>query len=145
MVVRRKKILYRWINTISQKSNFFHRWSILSVKLLKFLTDGSIDTFSVPWPIVSIDTIGIDPSIIWLKLSCPFSVLAIFTLFTIVFQKKLGVFLSPWQKMTKIGRIFLNFSFDRLIGTRDSVCTDGLMAIYQRRLLWSIVDTINQN
>jgi hypothetical protein len=42
MVVIRKKILSRWIDKIGQKSNFFHRWSIPSVKLLKVLTDGSI-------------------------------------------------------------------------------------------------------
>jgi hypothetical protein len=41
MVIIRKKILSRWINTIGQKSNFVHQWSILSVKLPKFLTDGS--------------------------------------------------------------------------------------------------------
>ncbi len=34
--------------------------------------------------------------------------------------------------------------FDRLIETIDSVCTNGSMPISQRRLLWSIVDSINQ-
>ncbi len=42
MVVIRKKILSLWIDKIGQKSDFFHRWSIPSVKLLKVLTDGSI-------------------------------------------------------------------------------------------------------
>ncbi len=54
------------------------------VKLLKFLTDGSIPVVSSMTD--SIDrTIGIGPSIIQLKLSRLFSVLVIFTLVTIVF------------------------------------------------------------
>ncbi len=46
------------------------------------------------------------PLIIQLKLSGPFSVLAIFTLFTIVFLKMLVVFSLPWQKTAKIGGFF---------------------------------------
>ncbi len=50
-------------------------------------------------------TDSIDRSIIQLKLSCPFVVLAIFTLYyTVVFQKKLGV---SWQKTANIRRFFL--------------------------------------
>ncbi len=44
--------------------------------------------------------------------------------------------------MAKIRKIILQF--DWLIKTIDSVRTDGSMAIGQRRLLWSIVDTIDK-
>jgi hypothetical protein len=36
---KKQKILSQWIDTIDQISNFLNRLSILSVKLLKFLTD----------------------------------------------------------------------------------------------------------
>ncbi len=55
------------------------------VKLLKFLTDGSIPVVSSMTDSGIDRTIGIGPSIIQLKLSCLFSVLVIFTLVTIVF------------------------------------------------------------
>jgi hypothetical protein len=53
----------------------------------------------------------LDPLIIQLKLSCPFSVLMIFTLFTIVFWQRLAVFSLPWQKTTKIWQIFYTVGF----------------------------------
>jgi hypothetical protein len=69
------------------------------------------------WLIVSIDTIVIDPSIIWLKLNRPLSVLAIFTLFTIVFLEEVGCFFHRLgKKRRKLGEFF-NISFDRLINT----------------------------
>jgi hypothetical protein len=46
------------------------------------------------------------------------------------------------KKQRKVGDCFKQFN--RLIDTIDSVCTDGSMTIGQRRLLLSIVDTIDQ-
>ncbi len=51
-----------------------------------------------------------------IKLSRPFSVLEIFTFFTIVFKKKLDVFSSPWQNTAKISRFFKT-----LVLTDDSI------------------------
>jgi hypothetical protein len=48
-----------------------------------------------------IDTIGTEPSIIRLKLSCPFSVLAIYTLFTIAFFEEVWRFFVAMAKNGK--------------------------------------------
>jgi hypothetical protein len=48
------------------------------------------------------DTIGIDPSIIRLKLSRPFSL----AFSVIVFYKKLGVFCRHGKKRRKLGEFF---------------------------------------
>ncbi len=53
------------------------------------------------WPIVSIDTIGIDPSIIQLKLSHPFSVLAVFCTFYQSFLVEAGHFFVAMKENNK--------------------------------------------
>jgi hypothetical protein len=51
------------------------------------------------------------------------------------FRRSWAFFHRYGKKQKKLGEFFKNFSFDRLINTIDSVCTDGSMAIGQRRLL----------
>ncbi len=72
MVVRRKKILSQWIDTIGQKSNL-----IYTVGQTSKIFNRQIDTFSVKHDRQNPSILDIDPSIIRLKLSRPFSVLAI--------------------------------------------------------------------
>ncbi len=64
--------MYRWS---SVWQGFCDRWSILSIKKKKSLTGGSILSRWSAWPIVSIDSIGIDLSIHrWL---CPSMILGL--------------------------------------------------------------------
>jgi hypothetical protein len=57
MIFRRKKILSRWFDFIDEKFFFSDRWSILSVKNEKILTDRSMLSVAN-----MTDSIGIDPS-----------------------------------------------------------------------------------
>ncbi len=60
------------------------------------------------------------------------------------FLEEVGHFFDVMAKNGENLANFLNCSFDRLTDNINSVCTDESMAIRQRRLLWSIVDTIDQ-
>jgi hypothetical protein len=59
-----------------------------------------------------------------------------------IFRRSWVFFRCLGKKRQNLGEFFEQF--DRLIDTIDSVCTNGSMAIGQRRFLKSIVDTINQ-